>query len=699
MEHIDGLEESPFHEGEQDVQRRLGIRDKLETFGRRVIRSYLPDQHREFYTKLPFLVLGTVDDRGQPWASIVAGEPGFLNTPDDRTLRVAAPPLFGDPLTTTLTVDRDVGVLGIEPATRRRNRLTGRITTVEPDGFAITVVQSFGNCPQYIQTRDIQVLPAVSHADHPRPVLKSDHLDTACIKLIENADTLFIATAFADGRNAPSRGADVSHRGGRPGFVRVEDERTLVFPDFAGNYHFNTVGNIQLNPKAGLLFIDFDRGDVLYLTGKAEIVWEGHEVRAFAGAERLIRLHAAEVIRVERSLPLAFRFGEYSPLLDQTGSWDQAAAIIAADRDRNAYHPYGIVRIERESEVICSYFLRRADGGGLPSYEPGQFLPIRLAVPGSAEPVKRTYTISDAPGGDHFRLSIKREGGNALVSTYIHDHFRVGTRLEAMAPRGSFVLDHSSRRPVALISAGVGITPMIAMANFILKEGRRTRRFRRTYFIHGARNGRVHAFGAHIRAWAAENEAFTAHVRYSHPVAGDRPGITFDSEGHVDVALLKQVLPLDDYDFYLCGPAMFMQSLFDDLTTLGIREQRIHYESFGPATVLTGHDKAASELARASSSSAPVTVSFAASGVEAQWTPEHGTLLELAEAAGLTPEFSCRSGICGTCATKLRCGAVDYVEEPSADHDGDEVLICCSTPRSNSGGDTCGERSAVVLDL
>ncbi len=691
--------ESPFHEGEREIQERLGIRDKMETFGRRIIRDHLPDQHREFYGALPFLVAGTVDGLGRPWASIVAGPPGFMTTPDDRTLDVAARPLPGDPLHDTLKPGADIGILGLQPETRRRNRLTGRIASVRPDGFAITVVQTFGNCPQYIQTRAVTPPRAEEPPDRERPIVRADRFDPASRALIERSDTLFVATFYSDGQGAPSRGADVSHRGGKPGFVRVEDDRTFVFPDFAGNYHFNTVGNIALNPRAGFLFVDFETGDLIYMTGAAEIVWEGEAVRAFAGAERLIRFRLEELIRVEASLPLAFAFGEYSPMLDHTGSWEQADATLAANRERGVYAAYEVVDIRPESEVISSFYLRRADGQGLPSHEPGQFLPIRLTPPGHAEPVARTYTLSDAPGAGTYRLSIKREGGGALVSNAFHDHIRVGARIEAMAPRGKFVLDRSSRRPVVLLSAGVGVTPMIAMANDIINEGLRTRRFRRTYFIHGARDGRVHAFREHIRRLAAGHESFTAHIRYSAPDGTDRLGETHDSEGHVDIELLKEVLPFDDFDFYLCGPPPFMRALYEGLTALGVREERIRYESFGPATVLKSETAGGAPSSVAAASTTPVAVRFALSNVDAEWSPDKGTLLDLAEAAGLGPAYSCRSGICGTCATRIRCGGVHYLEDPSAPRADDEVLICCSTPRSTAGETTCGNDNGIVLEL
>ena len=485
-------QDSPFHAGEQQVQERLGVRERIETFARRVVRDHMPDQHRDFYAELPFVLIGSVDERGQPWASILAGHPGFMTTPDAKTLDIEARPLFGDPLNVTAKAGADVGLLGIELETRRRNRLTGRISAARSDGFTIAIKQAFGNCPQYIQTRAVTAPLETDPGKQEYPLTRSEGFDAKTRALIERADTLFIATAYTDGDQALNQGADVSHRGGKPGFVKVLDDRTFGFPDFSGNNHFNTVGNIVLNPKAGFLFVDFETRDLAYMTGTAEIVWDGQEVRTFAGAERLIRFRASEVIRVERSLPLGFTFGDYSPVLEHTGSWSQTADVIAAEQERNAYVPFEIVEVTPESKTITSFHLRRADGKASAKYEPGQFLPIRVQIPNEETAARRTYTLSDAPNGETYRLSIKREGGDALVSTFLHDHARAGFRLEAMAPRGKFVLDQSSDRPVVLISAGVGITPMIAMTKFIINEGLRTRNFRRTYFVHGPRNSDVH---------------------------------------------------------------------------------------------------------------------------------------------------------------------------------------------------------------
>lgn len=684
--------ESPFHVGEQDVQTRMGVRDKIEKLGRRVVRDYLPEQHREFYSLLPFLIVGMTDEQRRPWVSILTGKPGFISSPDPHHLRIATQPLYGSPIATQLQVGADMGILGILPESRRRNRSTGQITAVDSDGITVAIAQTFGNCPQYIQTRDIEVLPEIAHPPQEKEIETGDRLDEAAKALIAQSDTLFVATAYHAGKDSPTFGADASHRGGKPGFIRVEDDQTFIFPDFTGNFHFNTVGNILLNPKAGFLFIDFETRDVLYLTGSAEIIWDGAPVNAFVGAERFIRFHVEEWRRVKASLPLQFQFGEYSPMLQHSGSWEQMDETLTAERQKNLYRDYEVFKVEPESDTISSFYLRRLDGKSLPTYEPGQFLPIRLTIPGQSEPTIRVYTLSDAPNGAYYRLSIKREG---LASSFFHDQVGVGSQIEALSPRGKFKLNASSDRPVVLVSAGIGITPMMAIANFLIEEGIRTRTYRSTYFIHGARNGKVHAFGQHIRHLTETYPSVKAHIRYSQPDADDQLGIEYDSNGHVDMDLLKQVLPFDDFDFYLCGPQSFMQSLYNGLIALGVRAERIHYESFGPATVF----EHATASPTPSSSRSSVTVRFAKSALETEWTSDKGTLLELAEANGLNPAFSCRAGLCGVCATQIQCGIVDYVEEPTAHYADGEILICCSTPRSPSGTETCGDDVGIVLDL
>jgi uncharacterized protein len=315
-----------FHEGERAVQSRMGaaVRERMAQIGPRVIRNFMPDQHREFFEQLPFVIAGTVDGAGQPWASVLAQPPGFIHSPDARQLLLRAQPLAGDPLQDTLVEGAAIGLLGIEPHTRRRNRMNGVVRGVNASGFAVELSQSFGNCPKYIQAR--KPVYVDRPASSARPVVHdSPQLGDAARRMVASADTLFIATAYAgdgDGEGAGrAGGVDVSHRGGKPGFVRVAADDTLTMPDFVGNYFFNTLGNLVVNPRAGLLFIDFDNGDLLYLAVTADIVWDGPEVESFTGAQRLLRFKVQAMRLVESSLPLRWGEAELSPVLEATGAW------------------------------------------------------------------------------------------------------------------------------------------------------------------------------------------------------------------------------------------------------------------------------------------------------------------------------------------------------------------------------------------
>lgn len=297
------------------MQERFGVQEQLAAVGRHAIRDFMSEQHREFFRQLTFLIAGTVDARGQPWASVLAQPAGFIRSPDPQHLVVRAQPPQGDPLNDTLTDGAPIGLLGIEPQSRRRNRMNGVLHDVSPAGFSVEVSQSFGNCPKYIQARGPVYAKSPSSAG--QVVHEAAQLDAVARRMVAAADTLFIATAYAgDGaKTGRAGGVDVSHRGGKPGFVRVDDDRVLTVPDYTGNFFFNTLGNIAVHPRAGLLFIDFDNGDLLYLAVTASIVWDGRELQQFEGAQRLLRLQVLSMRRVEGSLPLRWGPAELSPYL------------------------------------------------------------------------------------------------------------------------------------------------------------------------------------------------------------------------------------------------------------------------------------------------------------------------------------------------------------------------------------------------
>ncbi|QPF75916.1 flavin-nucleotide-binding protein [Roseateles sp. DAIF2] len=298
------IDDDAFHAGEQALQARIGVRERMAEVGRIVFRDHMPDQHRELFDKLPTLLLGALDPAsGQPWATMLGGPPGFVHTPDARSMHVAAAPDAEDPVLSRLAIGAAVGVLGLEPHTRRRNRMNGRLRgRLAAGGLDIELQQSFGNCPKYIQARRPEPI------DHQGPRTAAQvlgpGLDAAARALIAASDSVFIASAAAPRAAAgPARwqGVDVSHRGGEPGFVRIVEEEKggalqLLLPDYPGNQFFNTLGNLQLHPRAGLLFVDYQQGGLLHLSASTELLWPGDPGADFGpwpGALRLLRLRVS----------------------------------------------------------------------------------------------------------------------------------------------------------------------------------------------------------------------------------------------------------------------------------------------------------------------------------------------------------------------------------------------------------------------
>ena len=466
----------------------------------------------------------------------------------------------------------------------------------------------------------------------------------------------------------------------------------LTIPDFAGNLYFNTLGNLLVNPRAGLLFIDFASGDLLHVSGRTEIVFDGAEVAALQGAERLWRVHVDAVVRRPAAVALRWRLREFSPNCLLTGSWELARARVDAEASRNAWRTLRVARGEVDSATIRSWYLEPAVGTGMPVFRAGQHLPLRVTLPGTAAPVIRTYSVSSAPSDAFWRISVKRVGA---VSGYLHDHVKVGDLLEARAPQGGLVVDAAERRPLVLLAAGVGVTPLLSMLREVVYEGRRVRHMRRTFLVQSARNLAELPFRDELGELAAGNDTAVRWVRLlSRPESDAREGKDFELTGRINVDLLKTLLPFDDFDFYLCGPGAFTQDLYDGLRALGIGNQRIHAETFGPSTLRRRLDQGATPVEQSTPATAPVPVMLVKSANAARWIPDSGTLLELAESRGLTPEHSCRGGSCGTCRTRIISGQVHYPLPPAEMLAVGEVLICCAVPAVATDGST-----SLVLDL
>ena len=902
-------EKSPFHRGEEAIQSRLGIRNEMEKKGRRVILDRIPEQARPFIARLPFIAVGTIDECGRPWASFLAGKPGFVQATDTGRLTVRAQPIYGDPLNKTLIDGNGIGALGLAFDPPERFRVNGTIDRLEDERFEIKVRQGFPNCPSYIQSRALEPDYEIENLATTKPVRRGNTLNRADAALIARADTFFIASHFSEDANDRSHGVDLSHRGGKPGFVIVAHETLLLFPDYAGNCMFTTLGNIEADPRCGLLFVDFDTGDTLQVTGQAEVLWEPEHASRFPGAERVVSLQIEETLQIESALPFRWRFQGFHSAFDkfatvelddpppapyppmrlksvnvsmpkevphdgktvttgifkepvegrvmlrtlnlegdgQADLWGHGGAFRAvyaysienyeywsdelgrddisigqfgenftvegmpddeicvgdvfrigdalvevaqpripcyklalkigvdgfqnrflksgrvgfyfrvieegevgagdeiipvkkdsrcmtvksvsdllffdkenleateralyipalshgwkgsfADRlqkaktaakSRPGFRTMVVDRKERESETITSFYLTPEDGAPLPNFLPGQFLTFELDIPSQTNPVIRTYSLSDAPTPDYYRVSIKREPPPAdkpelppgLSSNYFHDQVEVGAKLRVGPPRGKFHIDLEGERAVVLLSAGVGLTPMISMMNAIVNA----RSSRPVWFVHGARNGNERAMASHLRRTARENENVRLYTCFSRPDPGDVEGSDYDGQGHVSIDVLKRTLPFDNYDFYLCGPPTFMRSLYCGLLSLGISEERIHYEFFGPGSILQDESKPVRQVEAAPAEAeieGGIRVTFARSGVTAAWDSDCESILDLAEQNGLDPDYSCRSGICHTCICAITEGEVEYIEEPLDEPHAGHVLICCAKPKTD----------------
>lgn len=330
---------------------------------------------------------------------------------------------------------------------------------------------------------------------------------------------------------------------------------------------------------------------------------------------------------------------------------------------------------EDRSRSICSFHLVPTDGGVLPHFLPGQFLTFRLDIPDLAgsgsKTVTRCYSLSDRPGLDHYRISIKRVIPLGLMSSHFHDRVQEGDLLEVKAPSGHFHLERGNS-PIILVAGGIGITPMLSMLNASLQNGDG----REICLFYGLRDGSEHVMKEHLATLAKEHHNFRLHVCYSRPLPTDILGVDYQHHGHVDIALLRMTLALRPYDFYICGPRPMMETLVPALEEWGVPDQRIHYEAFGPASL--------ARPARHSGPEAPVTaitVTFAKSNRTLPWDGNCGSLLELAERHTIGVDSGCRAGGCGSCQTRIEAGEVEYLHAPDFDPEPGTCLLCVSRPK------------------
>jgi ferredoxin-NADP reductase len=351
----------------------------------------------------------------------------------------------------------------------------------------------------------------------------------------------------------------------------------------------------------------------------------------------------------------------------------------------NGYRKFEVFRKIVECDDVCAIYLKARDGKSLAQYKPGQYLTFQLSVPGRDKPLVRCYSLSDSPHRpDYYRVTIKKERAPAdrpdlpcgAGSSYFTDVVKEGDILDVKAPSGHFFLEMAKSHPVVLIAGGVGVTPMLSMAQAVAGSGSK----REIWFFYGVRNSKEHIHKQELEKLASENENIRLHVCYSKASPGDIKGRDFQHEDRVSIELLKQLLPSNNYEYYLCGNGSFMKSLTDGLEAWGVPEKDVHFEAFGPATV----KKKAPELTLSETNFLSKTqVTFKRSGKTVGWDPNAGNLLDLALANGIRIDAGCRAGGCGSCLVAIKSGTVSYLSHPDAAPEEGACLTCICRPASN----------------
>jgi len=347
----------------------------------------------------------------------------------------------------------------------------------------------------------------------------------------------------------------------------------------------------------------------------------------------------------------------------------------------NGWRKFLVKKKVMECKDVCSFYLTPHDEKPLPDFLPGQYLTFRLDIPGSVRPVVRCYSLSDGPRRDDYRVTIKRIPSAdkgippGVASSYFHDNVNEGDILDVKAPAGQFYLDPSGNQGVVLIGGGIGVTPVLSMINMLTARGSS----REIWFFYGIRSRAEHVMKEQLEALALEHPNIHLHVCASKPDPDDELGRDYHHEGRVSVDLFRQLLPSNNFDFYICGPGPLMQSITEGLKDWGVPDTKIHFETFGPSSV----KKIAPTVAPAAIDQPSYAIQFKKSGKTINWTGGCSNILELAEANGISIPSGCRAGSCGTCQVAVFSGEVAYLDKSDFETNPGTKLTCIGTPKSD----------------
>ncbi len=415
-------------------------------------------------------------------------------------------------------------------------------------------------------------------------------------------------------------------------------------------------------------------------------ITDGPERISVADVDALLYLpgHSSEQLQRALRIPALSKGWQssFQAMLQQDVSSKTAAGNPGLAYEEQApawpgFRQMRVANINKESDSVTSLILEPIDGQPLPLFQAGQFVVLRLHLDPDKPPVLRSYSLSDLPAADHFRISVNSEL-NGIGSAFLCNRTQLGDVLDVSAPRGSFTL-LPSQNPVVLLSAGVGATPVMAMLHTLAAK----RSQREIWWIYGGRNRVNHPFAEESRSLLKQLSRGRGYIVYSRPAAIDEVGTDFDAPGHIDTALLERIGVSQGSDFYLCGPSSFLQNMRDGLRNWGVLAENVHTEIFGSLEAITPGMAQVDHTPHQGPPGSGPPVSFARSGITVAWDAKFGSLLELAEACDIPVRWSCRIGVCHTCMTGLIGGSITYNPEPLERPAPGNVLVCCSQPNAD----------------
>ncbi|MEJ2405305.1 MAG: pyridoxamine 5'-phosphate oxidase family protein [Candidatus Thiodiazotropha sp.] len=622
-----------YHEGELEVQARVGVSQEAEMLAGVMLQT-ISVEIAHFIGQQTMAVFGSLDADGRVWASVLMGAAGFLQALDEHSLsfqRSACHGAPGDPLWRNLEHNPQIGMLLIELTSRRRLRLNGRLYFCLDGGFRIEAQRVYANCPKYIQRRRMTMteMPEKGAATDWR---EGEELSVAQQALIGHADTFFVASAH------PEQGADASHRGGHPGFVQVMSPRRLRIPDFVGNNMFNTLGNFISYPSAGLVFIDFEHGRILQLSGRPELMLEQSDERGETGGTCRYWEFEVEIWR-ESQLPLRleWKFIDYSPYIPTTSGNNNKADT--------ALFPLRLERAWMETGHIRGLQLVSAEGRQLPPFDPGAHLPVQVRDREGSW-VERHYSLlSDPTDSSHYRIGVRLESQGRGGSRYLHETLRAGDLLQALPPRNAFPLVTDAEHTI-LLAGGIGITPLIAMMHALNTE-------KRSFELH----------------YTARRQADLAFRREIESLAGDRACFYASAEPGQMRLDLPRILakPTRDTHIYVCGPRGMILAARDLARVQGWSQEQLHFESFGAASQPQDRE---------------LSVELARSGLTIE-VPATRSILDVLLDRGLTIPYECKRGECSLCQTRVLEGEPEHRDLClSAQEQAGSMCICVSRASS-----------------